>query len=113
MHDGPPTTPAEIAAARTLLAETRRELGLLVGAGVTTLVPSFASTVMSEAQLGAGATTGDVSIAAIEQPGGDLLFVTASRGGVPFAAITMAPDEALRVAMQISEILNRRSASRR
>lgn len=108
VSDGAPMTPAEITTARALMAEARSELGLLVHAGVGSLASCFASAVAGEAQLGA-ATAGEVVIAAVEQPGCDLIFITASRGGVPFAAITLTAAEAFGVAMQVSEILNRRS----
>lgn len=110
MNDGSPQTPAEIAVAREMMSDARRELGLLVGAGVGSLALCFASASISEAVLGGGAADGEVVVEAVEQPGSDAIFILASRGGAPFAAITMTPHEALRVATQISEILNRRSA---
>jgi hypothetical protein len=113
MSGGTPSTPAEIATARALMAEVRGELGSLVGAGVSGLAPSLASVLVGEALLGADTASGDVTIAAVEQPGSDLIFITASRGGVPFAAIAMPPAEALGVSTRIVEILNRRSASKR
>jgi hypothetical protein len=107
-------TPAERAIARDLMAETRRELGMLVGAGVTSLAPSLASAAMSEALLGISVDSGAAAtVAAVEQPGSDLIFITASRGGVPFLGVALTEAEALRVGLQISEILNRRSASKR
>jgi hypothetical protein len=84
MHDGSPSTPAEIATARALMAETRHELGLLVGAGVSGLAPSLASLLVGEAVLGGSLeTTADaMAVEVAEQDGG--IFVIASRSGRPF-----------------------------
>ena len=66
MTDGTPTTPAELAIARTLMAETRRDFGMLVGAGAEGLMSSLAT-----AALG-GAPTIDndaVTLDVVEQDG--------------------------------------------
>ena len=96
-----PTTPSEIATARSLMAEMRQELGLLVGAGAVGLAPSFASAVANEVQLG-GAPAGCSTFEVTEQ-NGQLFVAISGRAGV---VLTMA--EGLRLATQISEILNRR-----
>jgi hypothetical protein len=106
--DGSPATPAERAVAASMLASSRAELGLLVGAGAARLVPAFASAVIGEALLGAtpGTDDGAVTVQAVEADG--QIFVIASRAGRPFFALALGDSEASRLAMQISEILNRR-----
>lgn len=108
MSDGSPSTPAEIATARVLMAQARQELGVLIGAGVGGLTSCFASALVGEAQLGgAAAAAGDeVTIEVVEQDGS--ILVIASRSKRPFFGVALKDDEALRVATQISEILNRR-----
>jgi hypothetical protein len=106
MSDGTPTAPAEIAVARELLAAARQELGLLVSSGVEGLATAFASAAASEAQLGGVPEPPDLAAVEVVEYGGTFILL-GRRAGRPMFGVVLDRAEAMQVAHQLTEALNR------